>query len=80
MSGRQENAKINEGTGDQEFTTGNRSSKLAANESLVNVKNLEVCLNERIGKETVKNVDAVENRIHHANLTAIDGDNTPKIE
>ena len=80
MSGRQENAKINEGTGDQMLTNENRSSNLAANESLVKVKNLEGCFNERIGKETVNNVDTVEVRIQNANLTATDGDNTPKIE
>ena len=46
----------------------------------MNVKNLEGCFNERIGKETVKNVNTVEVRIQNANLTAIDGDNAPKIE
>ena len=80
MSGRQEKPKIYESTGDQEFTTEIPSSKYAANESLVNVKNMEGCFIERIGKQTDNNVDTVEIRIQNANLTAIDGDNASKIE
>ena len=59
MSGKQENAKVNEGTGDQEFTADNPCSNLAANENLVNVKVLERSFDEGIGKERVIFVDTL---------------------
>ena len=50
MSNRQENAIVNEGTGDQEFTVDNLDSDLAVDENLVNVRTLERCFNEKIDR------------------------------
>ena len=54
---RQENATVNEGTGDQEFTVDITGSCLTANENAVNVKTLEGCSNERIDREMCIIVD-----------------------
>ena len=77
---RQENIVVNESTNDQNFTTGTSSSNMAINESTVNVKTLERCFNERIDREMNNIVDAVEDRIQKAILTAIDNIIAPKIE
>ena len=63
LSERQENATVNEGTGDQEFTVGSHEKKLTTNENAVNVKTLEKFFNERIDWEMSNIVDTVENRI-----------------
>ena len=80
MSDRQENATVNEGTVDQEFTVNNSGRNSAANENLVKVRTLERCFNERIDKEMGNIVDTDEDRIQNAILTAIDSIITPKTE
>ena len=78
MSDRQENVVVIEFTIDQEFY--DTSSNLTANESLMDVKNLERCFNEGIDREMGKIVDTVEDGIQKANLTAIDSIITAKIK
>ena len=80
MSDRRENATVNEGTGDHEFTVVNLEKYLAANENVVNVKTLERCFNERIEKEMNIIVDTVEDTIQNAILTASDCFVAQKIE
>ena len=80
MSGKQVNATANEGTADQEFTVGNSDSNPAVIESLVNVKTLERCFNEKIDSEMGNIVDTAEERIQNPILTASDSVITPKIE
>ena len=46
----------------------------------MNVKTLERCFNERIGREMSNIVDTIENRIQNAILTAIDNIVASKIE
>ena len=50
-SERQENVVVNEGTNGRDLTVGTFSSSTAINESMVNVKTLERCFNERIDRE-----------------------------
>ena len=69
---RQENAAVNESTGDQKFTVDNPGNSLTAIENVVNVKTLERCFNEKINREIGNIVDTVKNRIQNAILTAID--------
>ena len=80
MSGKQENATVNEDTGDQETTVDNPSKNLAAREMLVKSKTLERCFNEGIGCEKDNIVDTVGDRIQKAILIAIDDKFTPEIE
>ena len=80
MNGKRENATVNEGTADQEFTVLISDSNPAVSEYLVNVTTLEGCFNERIDKEMGNIVDTVENRIQNKILTAIDSIITPKSE
>ena len=68
VSDRQENATINESTGDQEVTGGTSDKKLMNNENTVNVKSLEKCFNGWIDREISKIVDTVEERIQKAIL------------
>ena len=77
---RQENAPVNEGTGDQDFTVGTSDDNLISKENTVNVKTLERCFNERIDREMSNIVDTVEDRIQNATLTAIYSIVAPKIE
>ena len=79
-SARQENIVVNEGTNDQDFTAGTSNSSNAINESMVNVKTLERCFNERIDRKMSNIVDTVENRIQNAILTAIENIVAPKFE
>ena len=53
VSDSEENGKVNECTGDQEFTVDNSDSNLLASESSVNVRHLERCFNKSIDKEMV---------------------------
>ena len=76
----QENDVVNEGTNDREFTVGTSSNNSVFNEIAMNVKTLERCFNERIDREMSNIVDAVEDRIQNAILTAIDNIVAPKIE
>ena len=80
VSDRQENATVNEGTGDQDFTVGTSGNNLTTNENTMNVKTLERCFNERIDKQMSYIVDTVEDRIQNAILIAIDSIVAPKIE
>ena len=70
---------VNESTNDPEFTVGTSSNNIAINESAVDVKTLEMCFNERIGREMSNIVGTVEERIQNAILTAIDNLVAPKI-
>ena len=79
-SERQENIVVNEDTNDRDFTVGTSSNNTAVNESMVNVRTLEMWFNERIDREMRNIVDTVENRIQNAILTAIDNIIPPKIE
>ena len=80
VSERQENVVVNESTNDRDFTVSNSSNNTAVNESVVNVKTLERCFNERIDREMNNIVDTVEDRIQNAILTAIENIVAPKIE
>ena len=80
VSERQENAVVNTDTNDRDFTVSNSSNNSAVNESVMNVKTLERCFNERIDREMSNIVDTVEDRIQNANLTAIENIVAPKIE
>ena len=79
-SERQENAVVNEGTNDQDFTVGTSNISTAMNKNATTVKTLERCFNERIDREMNNIVDAVEDRIQSAILAAIDNIVAPKIE
>ena len=80
MSDRQEYARVNESTVDQEFTVGYPDCNPAANEILVNVNTLEGCFNENIVWKTGTIFAAVKDRIQNALLTAIDSVFAPKNE
>ena len=80
VSERQQNVVVNEGTNDRDFTVSNSSNNTAVNESVVNVKTLERCYNERIDRKMNNIVDTVEDRIQNAILTAIENIVAPKIE
>ena len=80
VSERQENAVVNEGTNDRDFTIGTSSNDSIVNGNAMSVKTLERCFNERIDREMSNIVDTVEDRILNAILTAIDNIVTPKIE
>ena len=80
VSERQENAVVNTGTNDRDFTVSNPSNNTVVNESVINVKTLERCFNERIDREMSNIVDTVEDRIQNAILTAIEHIVVPKIE
>ena len=76
----QENAVVNEGTNDRDFTvsTSNYDSVIIGN--VMSMKTLERCFNERIDREMSNIVDTVEDRIQNAILTAIENIVAPKIE
>ena len=80
VSERQENAVVNEGTNDRDFTVGTSSNDSIVNGKAMIVKTLERCFNERIDREMSKIVDSVEDRIQNTILAAIDNIVTPKIE
>ena len=77
---RQENAVVNEGTDDQNFTVGTSSSDSVVDGNAMSMKTLERCFNERIDREMGNIVDTVEDRIQNAILSAIENIVTPKIE
>ena len=79
-SERQENAVVNEGTNDRDFTVGTSNNDSVINGNAMSVKTLEKCFNENIDREMINIVDTVEDRIQNAILTAIDNIVTPKIE
>ena len=77
---RQESIVANEGTNGRDFTFGTSSINTAINESIMKVKTLERCFNQRIDKEMRNIVDTVEDRIQNAILTATDNIVAPKIK
>ena len=80
VSERQENAVVNEGTNDRDFTVGTSNNDSVINGNAMSVKTLERCFNERIDREMSNIIDTVEDRIQNAILTAIDKIVAPKIE
>ena len=80
VSERLEDAVVNEGTNDLDFTVGISSNDSIVNGNAMSVKTLERCFNERIDRELSNFVDTFEDRIQNAILTAIDNIVTPKIE
>ena len=72
-----ENIVVNEGTNDQDFTVGTSNDSSTVNG---NAKILERCFKEKIDREMNNIVDAVEDRIRNAILTAIDNIIAPKID
>ena len=80
VSGRQENAVVNEGTNDRDFTVGTSNNDSVVNGNAMSVKTLERCFNERIDRKMSNIVDTVEDRIQNAILTAIENIIAPKIE
>ena len=80
VSERRENAVVNEGTNDRDFTVGTSNNDSVVNGNAMSVKTLERCFNERIDKEMSNIVDTVEDRIQNAILTAIENIVAPKIE
>ena len=80
VSERQENAVVNEGTNDRDFTVGTSNNHSVVNGNAMSMKTLERCFNKRIDREMNNIVDTVEDRIQNAILTAIENTVTPKIE
>ena len=62
-SERQENVVVNKGTNERGFTVSISSKNAAVNESVVDVKALEKCFNEKIDRKMSNIVDTVEDRI-----------------
>ena len=77
---REENAVVNEGTNDRDFTVGTSNNDSVINGNAVSVKSLERCFNERTDREKSNIIDTVEDRIQNAILTAIENIVAPKIE
>ena len=80
VSERQENAVVNEGTNDRDFTVGTSSNDSIVNRNAMSVKTLERCYNGRIDREMSNIVDTVEDRIQNEILAVIDNIVTPKNE
>ena len=80
VSERQENAAVNDGTNDRDFTVGTSNNDSVINGNAKSVKTLERCFNERIDREVNNIIDTVEDRIQNAILTSIDNIVAPKIE
>ena len=75
-----ENAVVNEGTNDRDFTVSTSNDDSVNNGNVKSMKTLERCFNERIDREMSNIVDTVEDRIQNAILTAIENIVAPKIE
>ena len=80
VSERQENAVVNEGTNDRDFTVSTSNNDSVVNGNAMSVKTLERCFNGRIDREMSNIVDTVEDRIQNAILTAVENIVAPKIE
>ena len=80
VSERRENAVINQGTNDRDFTAGTSSNDSTNIGNAMSAKTLERCFNERIDREMSNIVGTVEDRIQDAILTAIDNIVSPEIE
>ena len=80
VSESQENAVVNEGTNERDFTVGTSNNDSVINGNAMSMKTLERCFNERIDREMNNIVDTVEDRVQNAILTAIENIVAPKIE
>ena len=80
VSERQENAVVNEGANDRDFTIGTSSNDSIVNGNAMSVKTVKRCFKERIDREMSNIVDTVEVRIQNAILTAIENIVASKIE
>ena len=80
VSERQENAVVNEGTNDRDFTVSTSNNDSVVNGNAMSVESLERCFNERIDREMSNIVGTIENRIQNAILTAIENIVAPKIQ
>ena len=80
VSEKQENAVVNEGSNDRDFTVGTFNNDSVVNGNAISVETLERCFNESIDREMSNIIDTVEDRIQNAFLTAIDNIVAPKIE
>ena len=80
VSGRQENAVVNEGTNDRDFTVATSNNDSVVNGNAMSARTLERCFNKRIDREMNNIIDTVEDRTQNAILTAIDNIVVPKKE
>ena len=80
VSERRENAVVNEGNNDRNFTVGTSNNDSVVNGIAMSVETLERCFNERIDRKMSNIVDTVEDRIQNAILTAVENIVAPKIE
>ena len=80
VSESQENAVVNEGTNERDFTVGTSNNDSVINGNAKSMKTLERCFNERIDREMNNIVETVEDRVQNAILTAIENIVAPKIE
>ena len=80
VSERQENAVVNEGTNDRDFTVGTSNNDSIVNGNAMSMKTFEMCFHERIDREMSNIVDTVEDRIQNTILTAIEYIVAPKIQ
>ena len=80
VSERQENAVVNEGTNDRDFTVSTSNNDSVINGNAMSVETLGWCFNERIDRQTSNIVDTVGDRLQNAILTAIENKVAPKIE
>ena len=80
VSESQENAVVNEGTNDRDFTVGTSNNDSVINGNAMSMKTLERCSNERIDREMNNIIDTVEDKIQNAILPAIENIVAPKIE
>ena len=80
VSERLKTAVVNEGTDDQDFTVSTSNNDSVVNGSAMTVKTLERCFNEKIDRKKSNIVDAVEERLQNAILTAIENIVAPKNE
>ena len=80
VSERQQNAVVNEGTNDRDFTVSTSNNDSVVNGSAMSAKALKRCFIEMIDREMSNIVDTVEDRIQKAILTAIENIVAPKNE
>ena len=76
----QENAVVNEGTNDPDFTVAVSNNDSVINGNAMSVKTLERRFNEGIDRKMSNIIDTVEDRIQNAILTTFDKIVAPKIE
>ena len=71
MSSERQNAEINNGLVDREFTVGDTNSAVATNENTINIQTLERSHTDRIARKIGNVVGTVEVRIQNAVLITI---------